>query len=85
VRGKAVQSLPGERALLQEPFLSRWLREVEILARLIQARRGTDLPQARDVIYEFPPLEWRDIAGSKLKTRDVIKSPVALARIYRKI
>ena len=38
---------------------------MEILARLIHARRGTRLPQVEDIVYEFPLHEWHDVAGSK--------------------
>jgi dolichyl-phosphate beta-glucosyltransferase len=62
------------RALFQEPFLTRWLFEVEILARLLQARRGSQLPPAEDIIYEFPLDEWHDVAGSKVKARDFAKA-----------
>jgi dolichyl-phosphate beta-glucosyltransferase len=52
------------------------------VARLIQARRGTALPQAEDIIYEFPLPEWRDVAGSKVKAWDFAKGLCSLARIY---
>jgi dolichyl-phosphate beta-glucosyltransferase len=52
------------------------------VARLIQARRGTALPQAEDIIYEFPLPEWRDVAGSKVKAWDFAKGLCGLARIY---
>jgi hypothetical protein len=58
--------------------------DVEILARLIQARRGTLLRQAEELIYEYPLTEWRDVAGSKVKARDFAKSLGTLALIYWK-
>ena len=70
------------QALFQDPFATRWLGDVELLARLIQARRGTALPPAEEVIYEFPLLEWHDVAGSKVKARDFAKGLCGLARIY---
>lgn len=68
--------------LFREPFLSRWIFDVEILARLIQSRRGTDLPQAKDIICEFPLMEWRDVPGSKLCYRDFLLAGRELTRIY---
>jgi dolichyl-phosphate beta-glucosyltransferase len=70
------------KALLQEPFQSRWIFDVEILARLIQARRGTQLPQPEQVISEFPLLEWKDVPGSKLGYSDFVRAAWELSRIY---
>jgi hypothetical protein len=50
---KLFRASPAMQSLFQEPFLTRWLFDVEILARLIHARRGTRLPQVQDSIYEF--------------------------------
>jgi dolichyl-phosphate beta-glucosyltransferase len=69
-------------SLFERPFSSRWIFDVEILARLIQARRGKELPQPEQVIYEFPLLEWRDVPGSKLTYGDFIRAVWELARIY---
>jgi len=69
-------------ALFQQPFHSRWIFDVEIIARLIQARRGKELPQAEQVIYEYPLLEWKDIPGSKLTYRDFLRAAWELFRIH---
>src|SRR4029453_13391013 len=66
---KLFRPSPAMQALFQEPFTTRWLVDIEILARLIQARRGTNLPQAEDIIYEFPLPEGRDGGGFKGKAR----------------
>jgi dolichyl-phosphate beta-glucosyltransferase len=79
---KLFRASPAMQALFQEPFTTRWLVDIEILARLIQARRGTNLPQAEDIIYEFPLPEWRDVAGSKVKAGDFAKGLCGLARLY---
>jgi len=80
---KLFRVTPFIRALFQQPFLSRWIFDVEIIARLIQARRGKNLPQADDVIYEFPLMEWRDILGSKLGYRDFVRAAWELFRIHK--
>jgi len=67
--------------LFHEPFHSRWIFDVEILARLIQARRGTQLPQPEAVIYEFPLLEWRDVPASKLTYSDFVRAVWELRQI----
>jgi dolichyl-phosphate beta-glucosyltransferase len=79
---KLFRASPAMQALFQQPFATRWLVDIEILARLIQARRGTALPQAEDIIYEFPLPEWRDVAGSKVQAWDFAKGLCGLARIY---
>jgi hypothetical protein len=49
---------------------------------LIQARRGTPLPQAETVVYECPLPEWRDVAGSKVKLWEFVKGLSGLAKVY---
>ena len=71
---KLFRVTPFIRALFEHPFLSRWIFDVEIIARLIQAKRGKNLPQADRVIYEFPLMEWRDVQGSKLGYGDFVRA-----------
>ena len=72
---------PSIKSLFEEPFLSRWIFDVEILARLIRARSGKALRQPEQAIYEFPLTVWRDIPGSKLKSRDFARAAWELYRI----
>jgi len=69
---------------LQEPFIGGWIFDVEMIAREIDARRGTDLPRTATIIYEFPLTVWRDVAGSKIKLRDWFVVGANLGRIYFK-
>lgn len=71
-------------ALFQQPFISRWIFDVEIIARLIQSRRGRNLPQPEQVIYEFPLTEWSDVAGSKLTGGDFLQAAWDLVMIHRR-
>jgi dolichyl-phosphate beta-glucosyltransferase len=75
---------PLVRSLFQQPFMTRWLFDVEILARLIQACRRNNLRPPNDLIYEVPLQTWNDVAGSKVKPLDFFKSFIDLARIYWK-
>ena len=68
------------RGLFGAPFLSRWIFDVEIIARLIQ-RLGRDA--AAVAIYELPLLTWRDVHGSKVKSRDYVRGLRDLWRIHR--
>ncbi len=72
------------KPLFEEPFVTRWLFDVEIIARIIRARRGTTLPQAEEAIYEFPLHEWRDVPGSKVKPKDFVVAFVELWMIWRR-
>jgi dolichyl-phosphate beta-glucosyltransferase len=79
---KLFRASPSMNVLFQQAFYSRWIFDVEIIARVIQARRGKNLPQADHVIYEFPLMEWRDIPGSKLGYRDFFRAAWELYRIH---
>lgn len=69
------------RAVLGPPFRSRWMFDVEILARLVDydAKHGTQL--ATRAVLEHPLRRWTDVAGSKVKARDGLKAGADLARI----
>jgi glycosyltransferase involved in cell wall biosynthesis len=69
---------------LREPFIGGWIFDVEIIAREIEARRGTGLPPVSNIIYEHPLEVWNDVAGSKIKLRDWFKVGISLVRIYFK-
>jgi dolichyl-phosphate beta-glucosyltransferase len=73
---------PEITMLFDEPFISKWVFDVEIIARMVHHRRNSDAPQPQDVIYEQPLDAWHDIAGSKLKTKDFLVVGCDLWRIY---
>lgn len=81
---KLFRVCPLVRSLFQQPFMTRWLFDVEIIARLIQACRRDNLRPPKELIYEFPLQTWSDVAGSKVKPLDFFKSFFDLARIYWK-
>lgn len=68
------------RDVFAKPFLSRWIFDVEIIARLIQ-RMGRDA--AARAIYELPLVVWHDVKGSKVKTGDYVRGLRDLWRIHR--
>ncbi len=69
---------------LQEPYIGGWIFDVEMIAREVKVRRGTTLPPVNEIIYEFPLMEWHDVAGSKIKAGDWFKVGVNLLKIYWK-
>ncbi len=69
------------RGLFAEPFLSRWIFDVELLARLVQ-QRSVDV--ARCVVYELPLQRWHDVPGSRLQISDFLRAGLELWRIRRR-
>jgi dolichyl-phosphate beta-glucosyltransferase len=61
-------------ALFAEPFTSRWLIDIEVIARLIQMHRERGIRGPEDIIVEVPLKEWRDIAGSKVRPSTFVKA-----------
>jgi len=72
------------RALFEEPFLAGWSFDVELLARLIAARRGRPGPGAGELLCEIPLRQWRDVGVSKVRGLDFFRSLVELLRIRRR-
>lgn len=69
--------------VLAESFHSRWIFDVEILARFLQADKG-DSRRLASEIYEFPLPEWTDVAGSKVGSMDFFRAFGELGTIYRR-
>jgi len=67
--------------VLRDPFLSRWIFDVEILARYIALHKG-DTSYLCHSIYEFPLMQWEDVAGSKVHAGDFFKASFDILRIY---
>ncbi|MHC4128280.1 MAG: glycosyltransferase [Planctomycetota bacterium] len=68
--------------LFREPFVAGWVFDVEIVARMLKARRGTTRPPVSAILYEHPLMVWRDIKGSKVPLRAFVTVAVDLARIW---
>jgi glycosyltransferase involved in cell wall biosynthesis len=68
------------RELFATPFLSRWIFDVEIIARLVR-QRGRDA--AARAIYELPIRVWHDVKGSKVRSTDFLRALKDLSRIRR--
>ena len=80
---KLFRATPELQEVLAEPFQSRWIFDVELLARFMARHRGNPLA-VRDQIYEYPLPVWTDVAGSKVGSLDFFKAFGELFRIYRR-
>jgi glycosyltransferase involved in cell wall biosynthesis len=67
-------------ALFAEPFGSRWIFDVELLARLALSRRSRG-QRSEDVLYELPLERWEDVAGSKVRPQHFVRAIMELAEI----
>jgi dolichyl-phosphate beta-glucosyltransferase len=74
---------PDLSRIFAEPFLSRWIFDVEIVARLIQLNHG-DRRRVEEIIFELPLTQWNDIAGSKVHPLDFFRSMGEIYAIRRK-
>lgn len=68
-------------ALFDRPFRTRWIFDVEILARMIVSARIGGERAADDMIYEYPLERWQDVKGSRLKSHDFLVAAMDLAAI----
>jgi glycosyltransferase involved in cell wall biosynthesis len=79
---KLLRATPCLAHLFADRFVSRWIFDVEILARLTRYRRdGVSRPLGQ-LVYEYPLDEWRDVKGSKVLAGDFSKAAMDLAHIY---
>jgi glycosyltransferase involved in cell wall biosynthesis len=79
---KLFRATPTLHWLLAEPFVSRWIFDVEILARMVEALGGPEV--ASRAIREYPLEEWRDVPGSKVSLADYLRAGADLVRIGRR-
>jgi len=66
------------KKLFEEPFVTRWLFDVELLKRL---QKTHDL---NDVVKEIPLEQWEEVGKSKIKFSEFLSFPFQLLKIYRK-
>ena len=64
--------------VFDKPFVSKWLFDIELFARII-INNGYE--QALNGIIEYPLSSWKDVGGSKLTFKDVIRQPMNLLKI----
>jgi dolichyl-phosphate beta-glucosyltransferase len=74
---------PELEQVLAEPFHSRWIFDVEILARYLAFHHGHSQELGAEM-YEYPLPEWSDVKGSKVRPTDFLRAFGELATIYRR-
>jgi dolichyl-phosphate beta-glucosyltransferase len=77
---KLFRASDAMREIFTKPFLSRWIFDVEIIARFVR-QRGRDA--AARAIYELPIREWHDVKGSKVRSTDFLRALRDLWKIHR--
>lgn len=80
---KLFRSSPTIQRIFAQPYSSRWIFDVELLARFLHELRATNRARADDVIHEIPLLRWEDAAGSKVGPLDFLKAMHELWLIHR--
>jgi dolichyl-phosphate beta-glucosyltransferase len=68
------------RIFFDRPFVTKWIFDVELLARMKHAcgsRQGIIR-----LLYEFPLEDWEDVAGSKLRARHFVFAIAEMSNIY---
>lgn len=78
---KLFRATPRIQSAFVDKFHSRWLLDVEILARLMTDEEQRERP-VEDIVCEVPLQQWHDQAGSKVKPLDFPKAFCELASLY---
>jgi glycosyltransferase involved in cell wall biosynthesis len=80
---KILRVTPATARIVGEPFRSRWIFDVELIARYLALPSGPGEPARRDRLYELVLPQWHDKAGSKLRWYDFARAMLELGYIWR--
>lgn len=75
--GAKVVDYQTAKQIFLNPFISKWLFDVEVLKRLQK------IHNLKEVVKEIPLEKWEEIGNSKIKVIDFFKIPFELLKIYR--
>jgi len=70
------------RTIFQQPFVSKWVFDVELIGRIRQFAVHNELTAAENLIVEHPLQSWRDVGQSKLKWHSFLVAARDLFLIY---
>jgi glycosyltransferase involved in cell wall biosynthesis len=79
---KVIRAGAAAAGLFAEPFRSRWIFDVELLARYLAVPVRDGGPPRRARLYELALRSWRHRSGSKLRPGGYVRAAVDLARIW---
>jgi dolichyl-phosphate beta-glucosyltransferase len=79
---KLFRASPRLAQVLQQPFLSTWVFDVELIARFGSLSSSYAPAQLREQIYELPLIEWREVRGSKVRPWHFGRALIDLVRIH---
>jgi len=74
---KVFRATPALRAAVETPFTSRWIFDVELLARLLRGAASAE-PVPPGALREMPLRAWRDVGGSKLRASSMLRAGLQL-------
>ena len=80
---KMLRVTAATASLFAAPFRSRWVFDVELIARYLRLPAVPGEPSRRDRIYELVLPTWHDRPGSKLQWFDFPRAMVDLGHIWR--
>jgi glycosyltransferase involved in cell wall biosynthesis len=80
---KVFRANPLLREVLSQPFLSRWIFDVEMLARLIREHRRGRAPEPCQILCELPLDRWRHDGRSHVRLGDFVVAFTDVWRIWR--
>jgi glycosyltransferase involved in cell wall biosynthesis len=80
---KVLRANAATATLFERPFRSRWIFDVELIARYLRLPAAPGEPPRRDRLYELVLPAWHDRPGSKLAWYDFARATVELGYIWR--
>jgi dolichyl-phosphate beta-glucosyltransferase len=78
---KLFRAAPLLEECFREPFQTRWIFDVELIARMLCRQKQGEAAALQDLIHELPLRQWYDVAGSKVRSKDFFRAFFDLARV----
>lgn len=79
---KLFRRTPSLEAAMSMPFHVNWTFDVELLGRLSILDEAAGRPSRNESWVEFPLQRWEEVRGSKVRSKDFIRSGAELLRLY---